>query len=358
MYTDHPRTDQVVHPSIVHEVLEQNHRLLGLTRAENTRVEGEEPQSAIAPTMVRFDVRQVSGGTNYGECRLDLKAAIKALASTQHNAEGRTSTHIVIQKMWIEAGVNTTDVDVSLSCKQHNRIHGNFQRTSLAGASNIEDNPHKLFVLHAGVNRSCTPPALVHSASPFCDGQVFRDFHLALSGPPFEQHVSQIAGTQHVEFVAPDLEYVNGVFEGKGNWVFDILGNNLMHSEQPFAVHFSSIIDADGQDTGRQRVSIRMSKNDWKALRNAITNGIIRPLGEEIIDLVREPYLDFVILPDVDHLPSAKPLTAMGRLTLDAANTKNAKEAWQRVEEHEKKPWKVAFTAVVELNFVKFASLA
>jgi hypothetical protein len=259
--------------------------------------------------------------------------------------------------MWVEAGVNTTDTDVSLSCKQHNRVHGNFQRTSLAGASSVEDNQHKLFVLHAGVNRSCTPPALVHTASPFCAGQVFRDFHLALSGPPFEQHVSQIAGTQHVEFVAPDLQCNRGVFEGKGDWVLDILRNNLNHSEQPFAIHFSPIIDADGQDTNRQRVSVRMSKNDWKALRNAITNGIIRPLGEEVIDLAREPYLDFVLTPDVDHLPSTKNTTGLGRLSLDPASTKTAKEAWQRVGEHAQTPWKVAFTAVIELNFVKFAPL-
>ena len=355
MFGDYARPESVVHPNVVHEVLEHNHRLLAVTR-EQTAGDFADDGNKQSTTMVRFDVRQIAGSNTHGESRLDLRAAIKALAAPQHTAEGRVATHVVVQNIWIEAGVNTTDTDVAITCKQHNRVRGNFQRTTTAGMP-PDENQHKLFVLHGGVSRSCTPASLVHTASPFCEGRVFRDFHLALSGPPFEQHVSQIAGTQQVEFVAPDLYCVNGVFQGPGNWVLDILRNNLPHSERPFDINFSPITDTDGVDTNKQGVSVRMFKNDWKALRNAITNGIVLPLGEEVIDLAREPYLDFVLTPDVDHLPPLKAGSAIGKLTSELASSKLTREAWQRVNESNPGPWKVAFTALLELNVVKFAPL-
>lgn len=274
--------DDVAHPSQLINVLEHNHRLLRATRAETSADEqfwGDDANPR-GTTEIRFDVRHAPGDAHFGECRLDLQAAVEHLASPTHAAEGKRGTHVVVQSMRVEAVRNTHPcVDVFLTCKQGNRVKGNFQRTTATGNTKLVEasQMHKLFVLHAGTDRGCHPPAQVHQASPFCRGQIFRDFYMALDKTHFEQHVSPIMGTDYVEFVTPDLYVTNDVFDGRGCWVMDIARNNLSKSERPFAVNFIP----DDQDPNRQRVGFRMWKGDWKALRDAIVAGITVPLGEE-----------------------------------------------------------------------------
>jgi hypothetical protein len=261
--------ERVEHPALVHEVLDHNHRLLCATREQNESSSLSSADDESNPTTIlRFDVRQASNSGSHGECLLDIRAAMRSLCNDQHAAEGKVATHVVVQNMWIESYSNLSPTDVTLSCKQSNRIKGNFQRTSLAGT--VTDDPkHHLFVMHSGCKMTCSPPALVHTASPFCQGRVFKDFSCALEQKNYEQQVINIVGTTMVEYVSPDIRRIDGVYMGTGDWVLDILRNNLDQSEQACAAHFSS------DSANNESVSVRVGKKDWKLLRDAINGGIM-----------------------------------------------------------------------------------
>ena len=178
-----------------------------------TTLWSQDNTDANSKMTVRFEIKKTEH--NNGLCRLDLRAAVDHLFGSVHTAAGHTPTHAVVDSILVEA-VRNTHPTVDVCVKSNNQgIQGNYQRTSSGGVNTRgAKDQHVLYVIHAGTTRTCTPPASVHQASPFCTSQVFQDFHMALDNKlNFEQYASPIAGTDYIEFVSPDLFVKNGVYE-------------------------------------------------------------------------------------------------------------------------------------------------
>ena len=166
----------------------------------------------LREVTVRFDVYR--SPENNGACRINVKEAIDHLCVESHAAAGRQATYCDVRAMHVESIRNTSDFPVQLKTTCPG-IKGNFQRTSKTGVhTRAPKDQHVLYVIHPHAVRTCTPPASVHQASPFCASQVFRDFHMALDNQlDFERYASHIGGTDYIEFVSPDIHIQNGVYQ-------------------------------------------------------------------------------------------------------------------------------------------------
>ena len=225
------------------------------------------------------------------------------------------SNNCYIESLHILETYNGYPVDMQVSCRQTERIPGNFFSTKIKGDDGSHNksrnalwimNPHEQNVY--GFNERP-----VFSSKEFVESKTFITYHRALSYD-IDDHTSKIKGGNQVEYLSPTCRIKGGEVR-RADWFLDVMYRNSGAFNAPVQSlsfplsalnqkHFDDSEDSDDEtDEEAHAISLRMNNEDWTRLKGAVNDSVVSPLRRSIMDLNTQPTIDFIILPEVEVAP-------------------------------------------------------
>lgn len=234
---------------------------------------------------------------NAATCKVDLKDMLQN-ALKQQDGEGKLpSEHCYIENLAVEDASNSLPVDVHVTCKQNDRVYGNFHKSKLQGEEASHRGAPSLFVVHSGQQIHSDNGREIYRSGDFVKGKTFRNYLQALK-KDIEDSATPINGGQAVEYVSPFavLTKDNVV---QGDWLVD-----TMYKNPKAFKHCVQAIRTPVDNDGKYICSMRMHAEDWTNLNKSVQSHVVQPLRQNIIDLNTDSELHFNLEPDVHNSES------------------------------------------------------
>lgn len=259
-------------------------------------------------TSASANVNAMHGAVSSVDVRETLVQAWNA-TQIQHQQGELPSNNCYIESLYLLETHNEFPVDMQVSCRQYERIPGNFFSTKIKGDDGTYNKSRNaLWVVGARESHTYQDEQrLVFSSKAFVESNTFEMYHRALNHD-IDDNTSRIRGGNQVEYLSPTCRIKAGeVFQA--DWFLDVMYRN--HSA--FAAPVTSLsfpvsslnqeqFDDSDEDPEEEShaISLRMNCDDWSRLKGAVNDSVISPLRKSIMDLSIEPTLDFIIVPEVE----------------------------------------------------------
>lgn len=296
---------------------------LNAIRLEEEREKSKERMEAMPALDFYFAVK-TSGAPNVNEMHgavstVDLKEMLNLAWNAQQGCArpgDLPSNNCYIESLHVLETYNGYPVDMQVSCRQHERIPGNFFSTKIKGDDGTHNRSRNALWIMAPLeqNQYNLTDRLVFSSKEFVESKTFVTYHRALSYD-IDDHTSKIKGGNQVEYLSPTCRIKGGEVR-KADWFLDVMFRNSAAFNAPvqslsFPVsslsnnkHFDDSEDEE-DDSGEEAhaISLRMNNDDWTRLKGAVNDSVVSPLRKSIMDLGTQPTLDFVIVPETEVGP-------------------------------------------------------
>ena len=295
---------------------------LNAIQLEQEREQSKERMEDLPAISFYFSVK-TSSSANVNEMHgavstVDVRDTLfKAWNATQGCARPGElpSNNCYIESLHLLETHNEYPVDMQVSCRQFERIPGNFFSSKIKGDDGTYNKSRNaLWVVGARESHTYQDEQRqVFSSKAFVQSNTFEMYHRALNHD-IDDNTSKIRGGNQVEYLSPTCRIRAGEVY-RADWFLDVMYRN--HSA--FAAPVTSLSfpvsslnqeqfeeSDDDEEEESHAISLRMNNDDWSRLKGAVNDSVISPLRKSIMDLSIEPCLDFIIVPEVEPGPGGE----------------------------------------------------
>lgn len=314
-------------------VLQLNAQKLEEERKKAEELQAERPVLEIYFSIKTTDpnIHMMHGAVN----SFHMRETINEAWAATHTGKP-PSNNCYVESLHIMETKNQFPVDVQLSCRQYDRIPGNFYSSKICGDdSDANKTKNALWVLGAQENYSYENGRPVFSAQSFVESKTFAMYHSALSYD-IDDHTSKIKGGNQVEYLSPTCRIRGGEVH-RADWFLDVMFRNGSAFASPVTSlsfpttalnqeHFNDSED-DGADLD-YAISLRMAQGDWNHLKSAVNESVTGPLRKSIMDMHTDPVLDFLLVPEI------APINGATMTSGQSASQRSGSGYWQALAEY------------------------